>query len=342
MLCVLRSGVLQVEDVPLTAVAAAVGTPVHVVSAAKVRAAAPPAVPGVHRIVRVRSIPGTAVLRLLASQGVDADVSSGAEMRRALAAGIAPSAIGFSGVARNGVALAAALDVGIGRFTLELEEEGRLLSALALARGTRASALLRVALPDSHSGIGLAAICAVYGRLSGLAGLELQGLAIHVDAFLDFDALRRLIARLRAGGHRVDRVDLKGPPGIFNEAALRARAHSWRLAFGVEAADILAGTGILLARVLQVERTPLHARVLVDAAVVLPGRVRAVQPRGQHVIARVVGLGSPDRSIEAGSEAVQRGDLVVLHPGQSGVPQLLVDGSRCEFDGDRLLGSARA
>ena len=135
-----RDGVLHAEDVALSAIAAAVGTPVYVYSAATLRRHARvfreglAGVPRKHLAYAIKANPNLAVLRVLAREGYGADVVSVGEMKRALAAGMAPADIVFSGVGKTRAELAAALDAGIGQFNLELEEEGAVLARLAATR----------------------------------------------------------------------------------------------------------------------------------------------------------------------------------------------------------------
>lgn len=152
-----RSGVLHAERVPVPVIADAVGTPVHIYSAAALRhtaagfAGALRHLPSTRFAFAVKANPNTAVLRLLASCGYGADIVSGGELCRALAAGMAPSGIVFSGVGKTDRELTDALEAGIGQFNLELEEEGRVLARLAHHRGVRAPAVLRVN-PDIDAG----------------------------------------------------------------------------------------------------------------------------------------------------------------------------------------------
>ncbi|MFV1919736.1 hypothetical protein VPH46_09970 [Sphingomonas sp. MJ1 (PH-R8)] len=339
MECAFRSGVLHVEDVPLTAVAAMVGTPVLVVSAAALGAAAPRPVPRVQHVLSVRSIASAAVLRRHAAEGCGADVTSGPEMHRALTTEIAPAEIGFSGIAKNGAALAAALAAGIGRFTLELEEEAALLSALALARGTRARALLRVASLAPNP----PAFPAAYERLSRLAGLDLCGLAISAAAAVEPAAIGTLIGQLRAQGHRVERVDLTGVPGGMDDDALRRCASAWAVVLGIPVAGVPPGAAMLLTRVLRVKRTPAGPCIFVDAGRAVFRGFHAAQPRSPHMLARVPGARSPHADPGATLDWVERGDLVVVRPDRNPVSQLVVvDGSRCEMEADRVLAATLA
>jgi diaminopimelate decarboxylase len=241
-----RNGILHAEDVALPVIAAAVGTPVYVYSAATFRRHAQvfreglSGVPRKHLAYAIKANPNLAVLRVLADEGYGADVVSAGEMARALAAGIPASDIVFSGVGKTRGELGRALDAnnggGIGQFNLELEEEGEVLARLAAERGIRAPATLRVN-PDvdagTHAkistgrrenkfGVPIDQAPAMFDRLARLDGLDLKGVAIHIGSQL-FDlapleaAYRRigeLVADLRGRGHAITRVDLGGGLGV--------------------------------------------------------------------------------------------------------------------------------
>ena len=125
-----RDGTLWCEDVPLARIAAEVGTPVYVYSAATFRRHARvfrdamEGVADVHLAYAIKANPNLAVLRLLANEGYGADVVSGGEMKRALAAGMPAGSIVFSGVGKTRGELADGLDAQIGPFNLEVQEEG--------------------------------------------------------------------------------------------------------------------------------------------------------------------------------------------------------------------------
>ena len=241
-----RDGVLHAEDVPLPRLAAEVGTPVYVYSAATFRRharvfrAALAGLDRVHLAYAIKANPNLAVLKVLADEGYGADVVSAGEMKRALAAGMPASGIVFSGVGKTPAEMAAALEAGIGQFNLELEEEGEVLARLAAARGQRAAAVLRVN-PDvdagTHAkistgrkqnkfGVPIDQAAAMYARLAALDGLNLRGVALHIGSQLAdlapleaaFGRIGALVADLRAAGHRIDRVDLGGGLGVRYKA----------------------------------------------------------------------------------------------------------------------------
>ncbi|MDB5694844.1 MAG: diaminopimelate decarboxylase [Sphingomonas bacterium] len=302
-----RNGVLYAEDVPMPVIAEQVGTPVYVYSAATFRRHARvfrEALSGlsrVHLAYAVKANPNLAVLRLMANEGYGADVVSGGEMTRALAAGMPADAIVFSGVGKTHAELAAALDAGIGQFNLELEEEGEVLARLAHARGRRAPAVLRVN-PDvdagTHAkistgrkqnkfGVPIADAAAMFDRLAKLDGLNLRGVALHIGSQLAdlapleaaFGRIGDFVRTLRAAGHRIDRVDLGGGLGVpYREGellptpadygAMVARATAgWDVELMFEPGRVIAGNaGVLLTRVIWNKPGEPNPYVIVDAA----------------------------------------------------------------------------
>ena len=302
-----KSGVMHVEDVAIPAIAQAVGTPVYIYSAATLRRHARvfreglAGVPRKHLAYAIKANPNLAVLRVLADEGYGADVVSAGEMKRALAAGMAPADIVFSGVGKTRAELAAALDAGIGQFNLELEEEGVVLAGLAAERGLRAPATLRVN-PDvdagTHAkistgrkenkfGVPIDQAAAMYARLSVLPGLNLRGIAIHIGSQL-FDLapleaayvrVGELVAELRGAGHTVTHVDLGGglgvpyraedaPPSPAEYGAMVARVTAdWDALLMFEPGRVIAGNaGVLLTEVVWVKPGVGHPYVIVDAA----------------------------------------------------------------------------
>ncbi|KQR83675.1 diaminopimelate decarboxylase [Sphingomonas sp. Leaf343] len=302
-----RDGVLHVEDVSVPAIAEAVGTPVYIYSAATLRRHARvfrdglKDVPRKHLAYAIKANPNLAVLRVLADEGYGADVVSVGEMKRALAAGMPPADIVFSGVGKTRAELAAALDAGIGQFNLELEEEGVVLAALAAERGLVAPATLRVnpdvdagthakistGMKENKFGVPIDQAAGMYARLSGQPGLNLRGIAIHIGSQL-FDlapleaAYARvgdLVAELRGRGHTVTHVDLGGglgvpyksgdmPPSPADYGGMVARVTAgWDVELMFEPGRVIAGNaGVLATEVIWVKPGVVHPYVIVDAA----------------------------------------------------------------------------
>ena len=134
-----HDGRLWCEDVPLRTIAAVVGTPVYIYStatmarhAAVMKAAIAGCGNGEPLVAyAVKANPNPAVLATLCRSGLGADVVSVGEYARALAAGIPPDRIVFSGVGKTDVEMAAALAGGLLQFNVESLPEARTLSAVA-------------------------------------------------------------------------------------------------------------------------------------------------------------------------------------------------------------------
>jgi len=303
----LRNGELCAEDVPLARIAEEVGTPVYVYSRATLERHARvfrEALAGVgpaHFAFAVKANPNLAVLRVMQREGFGADVVSGGELARALAAGMAAEDIVFSGVGKQDWELARALDAGIGQFNLESEEEGSELSAIAAARGLRARCALRVnpdidagthdkistGKADNKFGVPIGRAPEIYARLAAMPGLEMRGLAVHIGSQLSelrplelaFEKLGALLSNLRGAGQSVTHVDLGGGLGVPYKAtdvmpspaeygAMVGRVtRGWDVTLTFEPGRVIAGNaGVLLTRVIRVKKGVHDPFVIVDAA----------------------------------------------------------------------------
>ncbi|GAB5483003.1 MAG: diaminopimelate decarboxylase [Parasphingorhabdus sp.] len=303
----LKDGVLHAEDVALPDIADQVGTPVYVYSRATLERHARVFREGlkdagkVHLAFAVKSNPNLAVLKILANQGYGADVVSGGELERALAAGMKAEDIVFSGVGKSRAELTLGLDKAIGQFNLESEEEGQMLAEIAAARGERASATLRVN-PDVDAGthakistgkaenkFGVAIDVApdIFARLSKLEGLNLRGVAVHIGSQLQkLDPLEKcyvrmgqLVSDLRTAGHEITHVDLGGglgvpykpeenPPSPADYGAMVARVtQAWDVTLMFEPGRVIAGnSGVMMTQVIRIKPGVNSDFVIVDAA----------------------------------------------------------------------------
>ena len=304
----LRNGILHVEDVPLPAIAEAVGTPVYVYSRATLVRHAQVFRDGLsglsdpHIAFAVKSNPNLAVLRVLAKEGFGADVVSGGELTRALAAGMKPADIVFSGVGKTHAELIQGIEAGIGQFNIESEEEGYELSAIAQANGVRVACALRVN-PDvdarTHEkistgkrenkfGVPLDRAASIYAALADEPGLDMRGVAVHIGSQLGdlepletaFGKLGALIAELRGNGQSVTHADLGGGLGVpyrkdevfptpAEYGAMVARVTAdWGVRLSFEPGRVIAGNaGVLLTRVIRSKRSGNGPPfVIVDAA----------------------------------------------------------------------------
>ncbi|MBC7985815.1 MAG: alanine racemase, partial [Sphingomonadaceae bacterium] len=198
----LRDGAIHAEDVPLAEIADKVGTPVYVYSTATIERHVRvfrEAIAGLGDTLiayAVKANPNQAVLATLARMGVGADVVSGGEIARALAAGMAADKIIFSGVGKTEAEMAEALKAGIGQFNLESAPEAETLSGVARSLGIEAPIAFRIN-PDvvagGHAkistggaenkfGVPFAAAPAAYALAERLPALAVRGVAVHIGS----------------------------------------------------------------------------------------------------------------------------------------------------------------
>jgi diaminopimelate decarboxylase len=302
---------LTCEDVPLAKIAQAVGTPVYVYSSATLErhfTVLRDALTGAGLrdpliAFAVKANPNLAVLRTLAAVGAGADVVSEGEIRRAIAAGVPPSRIVFSGVGKTEAEVAYALEVGVAEINLESEPELALVNRVAQRMGKRAIVAIRVnpdveagghakistGKADNKFGVSIGEAERLYANASNMAGVRPVGVACHIGSQITdlapleaaFKKMRGLVERLRAEGMSVERLDLGGglgapyfnsatPPAPADYAAMIARTMRGLndIQFAFEPGRMIAANaGVLVARVLHINARPEGRKFLVlDAA----------------------------------------------------------------------------
>jgi len=235
-----KDGVLCAEDVRLDRLAEEVGTPFYCYSTAtlerhyKVFAGALPA--GSLVAFSVKANGNLAVLKTLARMGAGADVVSGGELAKALAAGIPAGKIVFSGVGKTREEMREGLEAGIYQFNVESEPELLALDDVARSLGKRAPITLRVN-PDvdakTHAkittgtaetkfGIPFARAREAYVHAAALKNLDIVGVDVHIGSQITdlqpfetaFQRVAELVGLLRADGHAITRLDLGGGLGV--------------------------------------------------------------------------------------------------------------------------------
>lgn len=236
-----NNGALYAEDVALTEIAEAVGTPFYVYSTATLTRhfrLFNEALAGMEHLVcfAVKSNSNLAVLKTLGDLGAGMDVVSGGEYRRAKAAGVPGERIVFSGVGKTAEEIALVLEGGIRQFNVELEPELLEISRIAAAMGVTAPIALRVnpdvdakthekiatGKSDNKFGIPIAKARAVYAEAARLPGIDVIGVDVHIGSQLTdlapfeaaFMKVRELTQLLREDGHNIRRLDLGGGLGI--------------------------------------------------------------------------------------------------------------------------------
>lgn len=301
-----RSGRLHAEEIPLTQLAEAHGTPLYVYSRATLERhyrAFDQAFQGTDHLIcyAVKANSNLAVLNVLARLGSGFDIVSAGELERVLRAGGDPSRVVFSGVGKREDELRRALQVGIRCFNVEVPDELDLLNRVAGEMGVRAPISLRVnpdvdakthpyistGLRENKFGIPMDAAFAEYVRAQQtLSHLEIVGIDCHIgsqltkiDPFLDaFDRLLGMVDRLAAEGIILEHIDIGGGLGIrYNEesppepaeyaAAVMDRLKGRKVSLFMEPGRAIVGNaGVLLTRVLYLKSNGEKHFAVVDAA----------------------------------------------------------------------------
>ncbi|MBH0236414.1 diaminopimelate decarboxylase [Methylobrevis albus] len=348
-----RNGILHAEDVPVPDIAAAVGTPFYVYSTATLTRhyrVFRDAFAGLdaHVFYAMKANSNQAVLKTLAKLGAGMDVVSEGELRRALAAGVPPEKIAFSGVGKTAAEIAFALGAGIHCFNVESEPELERLSQIAVSRGHVAPIAIRIN-PDvdalthakistgkSENKFGIPWVEArrVYARAAEMPGIRVIGIDMHIGSQITelgpfddaFGRLGELVATLRADGHEIAHVDLGGglgipyrddnaPPPDPGAYADVVRRHVETLGCAVifEPGRLIAGNaGILVAEVVYRKEGAGRTFVIVDAA--MNDLIRPTLYEAHHEIRPVVeaGVGAARTKVDVVGPVCETGDYLAL------------------------------
>ena len=330
------SGHLCVDNILLADIAAAHGTPLYVYSGDGIRAAfrdfaaaVAPVKGKVHFAVKANSALG--VIGLLAREGAGADIVSGGELDRALAAGIAPENIVFSGVGKTKAEIGKALSVGIGQINAESAAEVDMISLVAAEMGCVAPVALRVNVdvePGTHAKISTGQRSTKFGisvdqneaadlyrKLAKDPNIAPSGLAVHIGSQIrttaPFDrayrALLDLGTGLRDAGLPVPTLDLGGGVGVDYEtgtatdfsdygALVQSIFSGTGFALGFEPGRaIVANNGALLSEVIYIKQGDNKRFVIVNAA--MTDLIRPTLYEAYHAIEPLADLG-PDIGLD--------------------------------------------
>ena len=348
-----RNGVLHAEAVNLASLAQAVDTPFYCYSTAtlerhyRVFADAFADVPSLV-CYSLKANSNQAVIATLAKLGAGADVVSGGELKRALAAGVPRDKIMFSGIGKTAAELALALDENVLCVNVESEPELELLSAIAVGKGRSIDISVRVN-PDvdakTHAkiatgraedkfGIPISGARAVYAKAANLPGLRVAGVDMHIGSQITelspfgdaFALLSDFVRMLRGDGHTISHVDLGGGLGIpyrddnepppdpsaYAEVVKRAtRGLDCKLIF--EPGRLIVGNaGILVTRVLYLKRGGAKTFVIVDAG--MNDLIRPTLYEAHHEIQPVIEPSSDARHLTADvvGPVCESGDFLAL------------------------------
>jgi diaminopimelate decarboxylase len=300
-----RNGELHAEDIPLSRIAAAVGTPFYCYSTATLTRHYTVFAEALGELdpmicYSVKANGNLAVIRTLADLGAGADVVSEGELRRALAAGVPPERIIYSGVGKSPADLASAVERGIHQVNVESIPELEALSEVASARGATVDIAIRVnpnvdaethhkiatGRKEDKFGIDIADAPAAYDRAAALPGVNPVAVAVHIGSQLTslapfrtaFGHVAELVTALRAAGHEITRIDLGGGLGIAYEnesppvptdyaAMVRETVGGLGCRLAFEPGRMLVGNaGVLVCQVIYVKQGHDRRFVIVDAA----------------------------------------------------------------------------
>ena len=144
-----QNGVVFCDGVSLEAIARAVGTPVHVYSAALMgerhRALDGAFAAYPHRFhYAIKANATLAVVRLMRQLGLHADANSGGEIEVALRAGFTPDEIVFTGVGKSRAELERAVTLRVKAINAESPGEVERIEAISAALGTSARVAVRI------------------------------------------------------------------------------------------------------------------------------------------------------------------------------------------------------
>jgi diaminopimelate decarboxylase len=236
-----RNNSLHAEQVAVSAIAAAVGTPCYIYSRAALEAhwQAFDSAFGSHPHLicyAVKANSNLAVLNVLAKLGAGFDIVSQGELERVLRAGGDPAKIVFSGVGKQRDEMARALAVGVHCFNVESEVEIDVLNDVAGSLGKIAHISLRVnpdvdaqthpyistGLKQNKFGIDIDRALAVYQHAASLPNLKITGIDCHIGSqlttvtpFLDaLDKVLERIDRLAEQGIHIEHLDIGGGLGV--------------------------------------------------------------------------------------------------------------------------------
>ena len=300
-----RKNELYAEDVAVSDIVKAVGSPCYIYSRATLERhwkAFDDSLAGHDHLIcyAVKANSNLAVLNLFARFGSGFDIVSAGELLRVLKAGGDPSKVVFSGVAKKRDEIKLALEKGIQCFNVESAAELAAINDVAASLGVVAPIAFRVnpdvdagthpyistGLKENKFGIDIEIALEMYQRAEKMKNISIQGIACHIGSQLTevtpfLDALDRvvvLVNELSEKGIELAHIDLGGGLGICYQGeqppqpaeyakALVERLGDNKMPIHIEPGRAIAGNaGILVTTVEYLKHTEYKNFALVDAA----------------------------------------------------------------------------
>jgi diaminopimelate decarboxylase len=345
-----NAATLLFSGVPLNEIADGVGTPVFAYNAEAIRSRYrtldDSLAPVPHRICfAVKANSNVAVLRILRDLGAGADIVSGGELSRALAAGFSPDRIVFSGVGKTAEELQAAVKTGVGHLNVESREELELLGRIADTERTEVQVGIRVnpgVTTDTHPYISTGKSGIKFGVPSDQVvpaaeyvlrhpKLRLTTLAMHLGSQLvttepfveGIGRLLELIERLKRLGVTTLRIiDIGGGLGIryaeepsldpadFASAVVPLLAPTGLTVYLEPGRFLVGSAGVLLTRVLYRKHSGGKEFVVVDAG--MNDLVRPSHYQAYHEIVELEERRRPTSRVDVVGPVCETGDFLAL------------------------------
>jgi diaminopimelate decarboxylase len=250
----------------------------------------------------VKANPNLALLEFMARQGLGADVVSGGELQLALKAGIPPERIVFSGVGKTKEEIELGVQSGILAFNIETKREIDRIEQAAIRLQKKVDVTFRIN-PDidakTHPKIATGLHTTKFGLLpdevlqlsykfKSNPHIRVSGISAHIGSQI-FDTspllesarfIKQFVAKLRADGFAISRLDIGGglgvayhPDDVGKATSLQNYAQSIAAVFSDEPGlvimepgrSLVAESGLLVSRVLEVKQTPKKSFLIVDA-----------------------------------------------------------------------------
>ena len=295
---------LWCEEVPITDIASAVGTPFYLYSHRTLKhhfRVFDAAFSGVPHITcfAVKSNSNIAVLRIFIAEGSGVDIVSGGELYRALQAGVDARKVVYSGVGKKVDEIEYALNADILMFNAESSQELEVINSCAERLGKKAGIALRVnpdVDPETHPhistglmsnkfGIDIKKSLEEYRQARKLRYLDIKGVSCHIGSqvtkispFLDaLDRIKKLVRLLREDGMDIKYLDLGGGLGITYDQedvphpseyakAIIDASKDINCTFTFEPGRVIVGNaGILVTEVLYTKSNDAKNFIIVDA-----------------------------------------------------------------------------
>ncbi len=236
---------LFVEDVALSEIAKAVGTPFYCYSRKGLienfrsfsDAFSKAQIADYKICYAIKANFNSHLVKVLSGLGAGVDAVSAGEVFRAVNAGINPKKIVFAGVGKTRDEIEFALKNGVEEFSAESVAEMFLLNEVAVSLGKKIKFSLRVnpnvdakthdkistGRKGDKFGVDIDLAEEIYAKASKLPGLRIYGIAMHIGSQITtiepfqaaFKKLRDLCLKLRANDHQISSLDFGGGIGIL-------------------------------------------------------------------------------------------------------------------------------